>query len=396
MMRIAVDATCWSNRRGYGRFTRALMTAVLTLDRENHYTLFTDHDSSEFPFPPGAEEIRIQSRVPTVTAAAADGRRSLKDLWAARRAMDKEKVDLIFFPSIYSFVPLANRAPKLVTVHDTIAELFPKLIFPTWRSKFFWDTKVKWGCAQARLVLTVSEYSRQCLTNVLKIPSSRIRVVSEANDPAFRPLERSVAVARARKLALPGEASFVLYVGGFGPHKNLPLLVDVFRDLQARPEFSNVYLILVGDHKGDVFYSEYRKLADQVKESGLNGRVIFPGHISDADLVAVMSLAKVLVLPSKSEGFGLPAVEAAACGVPVVVTTQSPIPELLGEGAIAVDPDNRAGWLGALAQILSDEGFHERMTSAGLKAAAELSWDNSARQLLSIFEEVRTDHAASS
>jgi glycosyltransferase involved in cell wall biosynthesis len=372
------------------------MTAVVELDRQNHYTLFTDDESSEFPIPQGVEEIRIRSSTPTVKAAAADGRRSLKDLWAARRAMDKEKVDLIFFPSIYSYVPLANRAPKLVTVHDTIAELFPKLIFPTWRSKFFWDTKVKWGCAQARLVVTVSEYSRRCLTEVLKIPSSRIRVVSEANDATFRPMERPEAAAQARELGLPLEARFILYVGGFGPHKNLPLMVDIFRDLQARPEFSDVYLILVGDYKGDVFYSGYRQLDDLVSQSGLKGRVLFPGHISDADLVAVMNLARVLVLPSKSEGFGLPAVEAAACGVPVVVTTQSPIPELLGEGAIAVDPDNRAGWADALTRILSDASLRERMSAAGSKAAGRLSWENSARQLLAIFDEVKQTNVAAS
>jgi glycosyltransferase involved in cell wall biosynthesis len=395
-MRIAVDATCWSNRRGYGRFTRALMTTVVSLDRQNHYTLFTDDEASEFPLPQEVEEIRIRSSVPTVRAAAADGRRSLKDLWAARQAMDKQKVDLIFFPSIYSYVPLANRAPKLVTVHDTIAELFPKLIFPTWRSKFFWNTKVKLGCAQARLVLTVSEYSRRCLTEVLKVSSSRIRVVNEASDPVFRPMERSAAAAQAKHLGLPAEARFVLYVGGFGPHKNLPFLLDVFRELQGRPEFSDVYLILVGDYQGDVFYSGYRQLAAQVSQLGLDGRVLFPGHIGDVDLVAVVNLAQVLILPSKSEGFGLPAVEAAACGVPVVVTTSSPLPELLGEAAISVDPDDRTGWMDALTRILSDSGLRERMSAAGIMAAGKLSWENSARQLLAIFGEVKQVHAAAS
>jgi glycosyltransferase involved in cell wall biosynthesis len=393
-MRIAVDATCWSNRRGYGRFTRALMRAVVSVDRRNHYTLFTDDDTNEFPLPQEVEEIRVRTGVPTVKAAGADGRRSLKDLWAVRRAIDGQKVDLIFFPSIYSYVPLTSRAPKLVTVHDTIAELYPELIFPTWRSKFFWHAKVKMGCAQARLVLTVSEYSQRCLTEVLKISPSRIRIVSEASDPVFRPLERSAAVAQAKHLGLPADARFVLYVGGFSPHKNLPMLVDVFRELQRRPELSDLNLILVGDHSGDVFYSCYRQLAAQVRKMGLEGRVLFPGPIGDADLVAVANLAQVLVLPSQSEGFGLPAVEAAACGVPVAVTTCSPLPKLLGEAAAAIEPRNQAGWVDALARILNDAGLRGRMGAAGIKAAGELSWEHSAQQLLAIFDEVKQAHAA--
>jgi glycosyltransferase involved in cell wall biosynthesis len=252
--------------------------------------------------------------------------------------------------------------------------------------------KVKMGCAQARLVLTVSEYSRRCVAEVLKISPSRIRVVNEASDPAFHTMKKTVASAQLMHLGLPSGARFALYIGGFSPHKNLSLLVDVFRELQARPDFSDLFLILVGDNKGDVFYSCYQQLLELVRQSGLEGRVLFPGHIGDEDLVAVVNLAQVLVLPSHSEGFGLPAVEAAACGVPVAVTTSSPLPDLLGEAAIAVAPSDRAGWVNALARILGDSALRDRMGAAGIRAAGELSWDNSARPLLAIFEEVSQSH----
>jgi glycosyltransferase involved in cell wall biosynthesis len=395
-MRVAVDATCWSNRRGYGRFARALLTAAVALDRENQYTFFTDDDPGEVPFPQGVEVIRIASDLPTVRAAAADGRRSLKDLWSVRRAMDAEKVDLIFFPSVYSYVPLANRAPKLVTIHDTIPELFPELVFPTRRSKFFWRAKVRLGCAQARLILTVSDFSRRCLSEELKIPSSRLRVVSEASDPAFRRLERAVAAARVARLGMPADARFLLYVGGFSPHKNLPMLLDVFGELRSRTEFSDLSLVLVGDHSGDVFYSCYRQLVEQARQMRLENSLLFPGHLDDETLVAVVNLAQALALPSHCEGFGLPAVEAAACGTPVAATTRSPLPELLGAGAIAVEPGDRAGWVKALSEILGDSGLHQRMGAAGMKAAQRLSWEHSARQLLTIFDEVALDRVAAS
>jgi len=395
-MRIAVDATCWSNRRGYGRFARALLTAAVSVDRQNSYVFFVDDETKEFPLPAGVEVVRIAATVPTVKAASANGRRSLRDLWAARQAMDHQKADLVFFPSIYSYVPLTSRQPKLVTIHDAIPELYPKLVFPTWRSKFFWRLKVKLGCAQARLILTVSEFSRRCLAEELKIPVSRLRVVHEASDPAFRRLDLPQGAPLLNGLGLPAEARFLTYVGGFSPHKNLPLLLDVFRELQAQPQFADLYLLLVGDYQGDAFYSCYRQLVNQVQQTGLGGRVVFTGHMGDEGLVALLNLTQALVLPSFCEGFGLPAVEAAACGAPVVVTNCSPIPELLGAGAIAVEPGNRTGWIDALTRLLGDSQLREQMRAAGLAAAGRLSWKNSAQQLLEVFDEVRPDRVATS
>ncbi len=393
-MRIGVDAACWSNRRGYGRFTRALLTATLSLDRKNHYVFFVDHDPKEFPLPAGVEVVRVAATVPAVQAAAADGRRSLKDVWAMSRAIGKQKLDLIFFPSVYSYVPLWSAVPKLVTIHDTIPELYPELVFPSWRSKFFWRAKVKLGCAQARLVLTVSDYSARCLAEQLKVSPARLRVVNEAGDPAFRPLEGRGGPEVLSCFGIAADARVLAYVGGFSPHKNLLLLVDVFRELQAQPQFSDLRLVLAGDYKGDVFYSCYRQLGDQVERAGLRGRVIFTGHLGDADLVVFLNRAEALVLPSFSEGFGLPAVEAAACGTPAVVTTESPLPGLLGEGVIALEPSDRAGWVRALSQVLGDAALRERMREAGLAAAKRLSWEHSARQLLAIFDEVGQGHAA--
>ncbi len=393
-MRIGVDATCWSNRRGYGRFTRGLLQALLTIDHQNHYVFFVDEEPKEFLLPEGVEVVRIAAEVPTARAAAANGHRSLKDLWAAGHAISEQKLDLVYFPSLYSYVPLVSAVPKLVTIHDAIPELFPELVFPTWRSKLFWRVKAKLGCVQARLVLTVSDYSRRCLIEQLKIPPARLRVVSEASDPAFRPLKRPDGRMLYARWGLSPETRFLAYVGGFSPHKNLALLIDVFRELQAQPQFADLHLLLVGDHEGDAFYSCYRQLVDQVRQLGLQARVVFTGYLGDDDLVVLFNLAEAVVLPSFCEGFGLPAVESAACGTPVVATTRSPLPELLGEGAISVEPNDRAGWRDAIARVLSDIKLRERMRAAGLAAAGRLSWQNSAHQLLSIFEEVPRNRVA--
>lgn len=387
-MRIGVDAACWSNLRGYGRFTRALLTATLSLDQKNQYVFFIDHDPTEYPLPAGVEVVRVAAARPAVQAASADGRRSLKDVWAMSRAIGGENLDLVFFPSVYTYVPLLTGVPKLVTIHDAIPELHPELVFPSWQSKILWRAKVWLGCAQAKLILTVSDYSARCLAEQFKLPPARLRVVNEASDPVFRPLETRGGSVLSSRCELPDTARILVYVGGFSPHKNLSFLVDVFRELQAQTQFNDLRLVLVGDHEGDAFYSCYKLLVDQVEQAGLRERVCFTGRVSDADLVAVLNRAEVLVLPSFSEGFGLPAVEAAACGTPAVVTTASPLPGLLGEGVIAIAPGDRAGWIRALAGVLGDKALRKRMGQAGLQAALRLSWNNSAQQLLAVFEEV--------
>lgn len=386
-MRIGIDATCWSNRRGYGRFVRALLTTALEIDRVNQYRFFLDDDSEEFPPPGGVEIVRVKAAVPTVQAAAANGSRSLGDMWAMSRAISAHPLDVFFFPSVYSFVPVFSRVPKLVAIHDVIPELFPELVFPTLRSKLFWRAKVKLACAQATRVITVSEYSRRRLAEVLKLDPAEVRVVPEAGAPAFRRLEAVDDAALAARLKIPPGSRMLVYVGGFSPHKNLPLLVDVFGDLAADVRFSDARLVLVGDFEGDVFHSAYAQLKEQVARLGLEGRVVFPGYMGDEHLVPLLNRTTALVLPSFCEGFGLPAVEAAACGTPSVITMRSPLPELLGEGAMALEPDDRAGWREALARILSDPALRERMSAAALAAARALSWQASARRLLAIFEE---------
>jgi alpha-1,3-rhamnosyl/mannosyltransferase len=388
-MRIGIDATCWPNRRGYGRFARSLLTAALALDRANEYVFYTDDDSNEFPLPGGVEVVRVATGAPTVKAAGAQGRRSLRDMWAISQTISRSPHDLFFFPSVYSYVPLTSSVPKLVTIHDVIPEMFPELVFPTWRSKFYWGLKVKLACAQAQLIVTVSEYSRRRLAEKLRIRQETIRVISEAGDPVFqRPATLDAEAVRAR-WKLPPDARIVAYVGGFSPHKNLGMLADVFADLRKQARLKSLFLILAGDYEGDVFHSCYRELAARVEKLGLRDRVVFTGHISDNDLNELLCTAELLALPSFCEGFGLPAVEAAACGVPSVVTTESPLPELLGEGTIGLPPGDRNAWVSALSAILADESRRAAMAAAARAAAAKLSWENSGRQLLAIFDEVR-------
>lgn len=380
-MRIGVDATAWQNNRGYGRHARALLSALVRLYPEHQYRFFLDSPDMSGTLPAGAEVRLLQSEKPTTVAAAANGRRSLSDMWRMSKAISADALDVVLFPTIYSYVPVWTRARKLVMIHDVIAETFPQLTLPNAVSRNFWNLKVALGRWQADAIVTVSDYSRRCLLNHFRLDPNRVFVAGEASDPVFRKLDRPQLPQPLLDLGLAPGQQLIVYVGGFSPHKNLTELVDSFAKLS--PAFPTARLVMVGEFRKEVFHSYYSEIAVRVEQLGLTGRVVFPGYVSDADLVPLLNLSNVLVLPSLMEGFGLPAIEAAACGCPVIATTASPLPGLLGEGGLYIEP-NKGELETALRSVLESPAQRARMTAAGLEAASRLTWDAAARQLMQV------------
>jgi glycosyltransferase involved in cell wall biosynthesis len=179
-----------------------------------------------------------------------------------------------------------------------------------------------------------------------------------------------------------------MYVGGFSPHKNLETLLAAFAKLAGQEEFADLRLIMVGEYRNEVFYSYYGTIKKNVEKLGVADRVIFTGYLPDEDLVVLLNVSTVLVLPSLTEGFGLPAVEAAACGCPVVATEASPLSGLLGAAALYVDPMNREDLETTLARVLRSPDLRMRMREAGPIAARRLTWDTAARQMMDVFQRV--------
>jgi len=386
-MRIAVDATCWHNRRGYGRHARALLRALIDLDTVNRYTLFLDSKEAAEPAPEQCEVQLLRPSVPTVTAASANGHRSLADMWRMSRALSSGEFDAVLFPTIYSYVPVFSRARKLGMVDDIIAETFPKLTTPRLASRIFWNTKVALGRMQADALITVSDYSRAGILKRFRMAPERVFVVGEAADPVFRKLDHAVPGPKLRSLGVDGTRRMAVYVGGFSPHKNLDALVAAFGRIAEREDFADVLLVMVGETSGDAFHTYFGTIAGQVEALGLQDRVIFTGFLDDPNLVVLLNLASVLVLPSLMEGFGLPAVEAAACGCPVIATKASPLQGLLGDASIHINPV-QAEISRALEQVLSSAELRARMSERGLDAARRLTWDEAARQMMGVIGEV--------
>ena len=386
-MKIAVDATCWHNRRGYGRHARALLRSLVERDRPNEYTLFLDSDAPAEPLPDGCRVNLLQSSVPTVEAASANGRRSFSDMWRMSRALSAPEFDTVVFPTIYSYIPIFSRAKKLVMVHDVIAETFPHLTVPRFSARLFWNAKVALGRAQADALITVSDYSRAGILKRFGSDPARVFVVGEAADPIFRRLPSPAPTPKLCSLGIDGAEPMAVYLGGFSPHKNLEALVTAFARLAMRNRFADLKLVMVGDTSGDAFHTYFGTIAAQVAALRLNDRVIFTGYLADEDVVALLNLATVLVLPSLMEGFGLPAVEAAACGCPVIATKASPLEGLLGAAGLYIDPTEQE-LAAALETVLSSVDLRGRMSAAGVSAAQRLTWDAAADQMKDVIRKV--------
>jgi glycosyltransferase involved in cell wall biosynthesis len=187
---------------------------------------------------------------------------------------------------------------------------------------------------------------------------------------------------------VPLEAKYLLYVGGLSPHKNIPQLIKAF-SLVADV---NLNLVVVGDVK-DVFHTNIPAIRSAIARSGLGQRVILPGFVPDTELVHLYSRAYALVQPSLMEGFGLPAIEAMACGTPVLSSRAGSLPEVIGDAGLFFDPNDATSIAMAIRTLANDREHRDRLAAMALTRSALFSWDRAAQSLIDCFEEFQTMRA---
>jgi glycosyltransferase involved in cell wall biosynthesis len=375
-MRVAVEATCWTNRRGYGRFTRGILNA-LSETRPVELMLVADAVTAGNIDPPSRSKIvPVDTSVTVAESASATGNRSLRDLLRMSTALSRLDADVVFYPSVYSYAPYAGPAPQVLTVHDAIPESFPGLVFPTARGRLLWTLKVRLALAKARRIVTVSPYAARQVRARLGVRPEKLAVINEAADPVFT---AGVATGGSSR-------PYLLFVGGQSPHKDLPSALRAYARIAGH--FPDLRLKFAGEVEKDSFHSEATELRALAVAFGIAGRIDWLGYVPDADLAALYQRAVALILPSFAEGFGLPMIEAAACGCPVVASKESGVLELLGDADLVFPAGNVEALANQLAVLLTSPALADRLRERGLRKSCEYTWERAAGALYDVLCEV--------
>jgi glycosyltransferase involved in cell wall biosynthesis len=372
-VRITIDYTsAMRQHAGVGRYTRNLVGALAQLDGENRYTLFCAGEGPSKAEWPANFSVRTTS-VPERFLTA--GWHKLRLPIPAERIAGPAD---IFHSPDFTLPPLRSAA-GVVTIHDLSFLKLPQCADPGLRD--YLTERVPVSVARAARVLADSGNTRRDILELLGTPGDKVSVVYAGVETRFQPVRDSQRLAQVRdRYQLP--ELFVLFVGTIEPRKNLSRLISAYAEIRRQTGLP--HQLVISGSKGWL----YEDLFAQITREGLGQDVLFPGFVSDEDLPALYSLADLLAFPSLYEGFGLPPLEAMACGTPVVASRNSSLPEVLGNAAVFVDAEDVAGLADAMARVLGDAALRVRLTGLGLAQAARFTWEDAARQLVSAYEAV--------
>lgn len=367
-MRIAIDARKFHDF-GIGTYIRNILAELTHLDRTTEFIVLCKPDECEL-----ASELGPNFRAVPESARPY----SIGEQVRVPLALARERVQLLHEP--HYVLPALTRCPSVVTIHDCIHLMFPqylpnRLAAPYARASMWVATR------KADRILTVSEASKRDILRFFDIPPERITVVHNAIDDRFlsRPDEEHIERVRQRyQLDHP----FALYVGNIKPHKNIDRLIDAFGRARAQG-LDDLRLIIIGDE-----LSKYPALRQAVHRHRLDKHVRFFGFQPIERLSVFYRLAKVFVFPSLYEGFGLPPLEAMACGTPVVTSSVSSMPEVCGDAALLVDPTDPSAIASGLLRATTDESVRADLVCKGHARARQFSWAESVRRIHGIYMEV--------
>ncbi len=377
-MRIGIDARRMQVKpTGVGRYLSNLLHEWSISEPHEDYSLFFSYQETAYPF----------LKQNCFTQCVLDERfvGSIKTLWEQLYLplyLKKIPLDVFFSPQY--FLPFWLSSPTVVTIHDISYTALPPE-YPLaghWKYHYF----SRWAARHAAAVITPSEFSKQEILKHYGIPESKIVVIPLAPERIFRPLTDSHTLESIKsKYGLKGP--FFFNIGTILPRRNIPNLLRSFKRLLEKHK--DIYLLIVGEN-----HLRPSSTFDQlISDLRLSDNVIWHSYIPEEDLVPLYCAAHALVYPSSYEGFGLPVLEAMACGTPVITTRQSSLPEVAGEAGLYVDPHSLNDLTDAMINILENNFLRAELRQKGLKQASRFSWSRTARETMDVFRKIaNTSH----
>jgi glycosyltransferase involved in cell wall biosynthesis len=368
-LRIGLDGdTLGRKRTGDESYLASLMRGLGCVDDTNDYVVYVRDPSKVGPSFEGLTRFAFRRVAP-------------QSIWlrfpiGLPLALRRDPVDLLH---VQYFVPPAAPCPVVVTVHDISFAVRPD--FFTRKDRFLLKTLVPWSLRRAARIITDVEYTKRDLVGMYDLSPEDIEVIPLAADPRYRPMDR----ARCRQIVAERHGisgPFVLYVGTLQPRKNVATLIRAYGMFRERTGLPHK-LVLTGKPK-----YMYQSVLDALNEARYPDDIVLTGFVADADLPIYYNAASVFAFPSLYEGFGLPLLEAMACGTPVISSNVTSLPEVAGDAALLVDPTKPEAFCDALVQVLGDGEVADRLSQRGLEQAARFTWERTARETLAVYRDV--------
>ncbi len=375
-MKITIDITpCVRSIGGISRFAGELSCALNRSSLKNEDIALFINDSLNSSLPPPLNilpvtELAIPNKLWRLSVILAHIIRAPQD-------------SLVGSPDIFiatdHLLPFFSRARSIFVVHDLTFRLFPKVHMPL--NRWFLRIMLPLFLKQADTIIAVSEATRKDLIKYYPTATGKTHVIKEGVSTHFQHVKDSLTIESVKKkYKLPDK--FFLFLGTIEPRKNIPMLLNAFKHVQAH--IPGMPLVIVGK-KGWRKKSIFKLIHDK---KGLGKNVVFINTVSENDLPAVYSLATTFVYPSRYEGFGLPVLEAMACGTPVICSNTSSLPEVTGDSAFLVPPDDMQAWKQAMIKVAKNQNLQKDMRKKGFKRSACFTWHKTAQQVLNIIHSI--------
>jgi glycosyltransferase involved in cell wall biosynthesis len=371
-MTIYVDVSAGvHNRAGLGRYAASLARALVAQD-PGQFAFFYNQSGDVRPL---AGLVEVPAR--TVRAGYKPWRMAVWLGQLAGLGFDRLLPDADLYHATEHLLMPMRRVPTVLTVHDLIFRIFPQ--HHKRLNYWYLNATMPLYCRRADAIIAVSQATRRDLVRLYGLDPAKITVVDEAAAPHFAPATPAQVASVRTRYHLPER--YVLHVGTIEPRKNLSRLLEAVHRLRQAGE--DVRLVVVGS-RGWLYEGFFQRL----EELALGDAVHMAGYVPDADLPALYSAATLAAVPSLYEGFGLPVLEAMACGTPVVCSAASSLPEVGSDAARYFDPGDTPAMADALLAVWRDAELQEAMRGQGLARAAQFSWQRTAAETMKIYEQV--------